>query len=542
MNYYLDGGANTPQWKTFRHNGPYFPPKYQSHNIPIIFNNNKITLNDDLEEKITAYTKYIDTDYINNPRFTKNFYNNIKKDLTKYNINSIQEFYSIDFSLIKNHLNSIKQQKLQLSKEQKQQIKDEQIQIEEPYSFVQIDSQQQKVGNFKIEPPGIFLGRGSHPKIGMWKDRIFPSDVTLNLDKAAPIPKPNLYSTMKWKQIVHIPESIWLAAWKDNITGKTKYIFPSVESTFKTQSDMDKFDLARKLKRNIGKIKQQFTDDINSNDIITKQHATALYLIDLLAIRVGTKKDTKKQADTVGVTNLRVEHISFPNDNTVKLDFLGKDSVRFCKVFTVEPNIFNNLKLFTQNKNNKIDLFDKITSNSLNNYLKNFMQNLSAKVWRTYKASSLFQKELNKIKLEEVKDMDENTKINYLLTRFNHANSQVALLCNHQKNISKNFDTQIDKIKDRIKKYKLKLKKIKKTKNNQIKIKNIKNKIIVLKSKLNNKTKMKNVSLGTSKTNYIDPRIIVAFAHKFNLPIDKLFTKTLLSRFEWALQSKEFVF
>ena len=45
---------------------------------------------------------------------------------------------------------------------------------------------------------------------------------------------------------------------------------------------------------------------------------------------------------------------------------------------------------------------------------------------------------------------------------------------------------------------------------------------------------MKNVSLGTSKMNYIDPRIIFAFMKKFNIPEDKLFTSALLSRFEWA--------
>jgi DNA topoisomerase-1 len=45
---------------------------------------------------------------------------------------------------------------------------------------------------------------------------------------------------------------------------------------------------------------------------------------------------------------------------------------------------------------------------------------------------------------------------------------------------------------------------------------------------------MKNVSLGTSKNNYIDPRIIFAFIKKFNIPAEKLFTKVLLKRFEWA--------
>ena len=45
---------------------------------------------------------------------------------------------------------------------------------------------------------------------------------------------------------------------------------------------------------------------------------------------------------------------------------------------------------------------------------------------------------------------------------------------------------------------------------------------------------MKNVSLGTSKNNYIDPRIIFAFIKKFEIPPEKLFTQVLIKRFEWA--------
>ena len=50
---------------------------------------------------------------------------------------------------------------------------------------------------------------------------------------------------------------------------------------------------------------------------------------------------------------------------------------------------------------------------------------------------------------------------------------------------------------------------------------------------------MKNVSLGTSKDNYIDPRILVAFSKKYKVPLDKIFTKTALSRFDWAKDTDE---
>ena len=36
------------------------------------------------------------------------------------------------------------------------------------------------------------------------------------------------------------------------------------------------------------------------------------------------------------------------------------------------------------------------------------------------------------------------------------------------------------------------------------------------------------------KMNYIDPRIIVAFIKKFNIPEDKVFTTALSKRFDWA--------
>ena len=64
------------------------------------------------------------------------------------------------------------------------------------------------------------------------------------------------------------------------------------------------------------------------------------------------------------------------------------------------------------------------------------MKNLTAKVWRTYNASTVFQKELDKINEDKVLAFDENERINYLLSMFIQANTVVALLCNHQKNVS----------------------------------------------------------------------------------------------------------
>lgn len=46
-----------------------------------------------------------------------------------------------------------------------------------------MDGHKEKIGNFKIEPPGLFRGRGDHPKQGMLKRRTQPEDVIINCSK-----------------------------------------------------------------------------------------------------------------------------------------------------------------------------------------------------------------------------------------------------------------------------------------------------------------------------------------------------------------------
>jgi DNA topoisomerase-1 len=526
MNVMFGGGK--PQWTVLQHNGPLFPPIYETHGKPVIVNGNEIILPELVEEYATMYAKFIDTPYMENNTFKKNFWKDFKKILPQtLNIQSLDQ---IDFTPIKNYLIMEKEKKSLLTKEEKDSIKKSQDEIDEPYKFCIIDGIQQQVGNYKIEPPGIFLGRGTHPKIGKIKKRIMPKDVIINLSKDAPIPEPNIPGH-KWGDIIHDQSVIWLASWKDDITGKNKYIFTSLDSFFKSKSDESKFDLARQLKKKANIIREDYEKQLIDENPKNKQLATCLYFIDNLALRVGGSKDTKEEADTVGVTSLRVEHIILLEDNIVKLDFLGKDSVRYCRKIAVHSNIYKNLQEFMLNKSKKDDLFDLVTSSNLNEYLSSIMPGLTAKVWRTYNASLLFQKEIDKIK--ETKVSDPNERLNYLIAMFNQANTSVALLCNHQKTINASLDNMLKKIDDRLKELKQKKKKYQDNKDKD-KASKIEIKIAILKLKKETKLKMKNVSLGTSKNNYIDPRIIFAFIKKFEIPPEKLFTKVLIKRFEWA--------
>ena len=264
--------------------------------------------------------------------------------------------------------------------------------------------------------------------------------------------------------------------------------------------------------------------------------ATALYLIDHLALRVGGKKDATETADTVGVTSLRVEHITLLEPFSIKLDFLGKDSIRYCKKIDVIKDVYNNLILFGKNKSKKDNLFDQINSSSVNEYLNFLMPGLTSKIYRTMNASFIFQKELDKLisnkKIELYTDKEE--KLNFLISIFNQANTAVAVLCNHQKkNVSSNLDNIMNKLNISLKELLKKKNKYKELKDND-KLKKIINKIQIIKLKKELKLKMKNVSLGTSKQNYIDPRIIFAFIKRYDIPSDKIFSHQLLTRFNWA--------
>ena len=92
-----------------------------------------------------------------------------------------------------------------------------------------------------------------------------------------------------------------------------------------------------------------------------RQRATAMYLIDKMALRAGNEKDTENEADTVGCCSLKYEHITLEPPNKVTFDFLGKDSIPYRETAIVEPQVFKNLKLFKKApKTTGDDLFDRL--------------------------------------------------------------------------------------------------------------------------------------------------------------------------------------
>ena len=50
------------------------------------------------------------------------------------------------------------------------------------------------------------------------------------------------------------------------------------------------------------------------------------------------------------------------------------------------------------------------------------------------------------------------------------------------------------------------------------------------------------VSLTTSKLNYLDPRITVNWCRKNDVPLEKIYGKAVLHKFRWALKTRRFKF
>jgi DNA topoisomerase-1 len=542
------------KWTTLEHHGMVFPPDYVPKRIPVTYLNEDIYLSPLAEEAAFSYAKYLDTEYTTNSTFNRNFFNDWKKLLGKNS--PIQSLSLCNFSKMKSYL--LEQKNLKKTSKESNKVEPKST-LEDLYKVAYLDGKPQAVSNFRMEPPGIFIGRGKNPNLGRIKSRTNPEDIIINIGKDAKIPPPP--PGHKWGRVIHDRTVEWLVAWKDLITMKTKYLWLSAQSDLKASSDEAKFDLARKLKKKIGQIEKYNMELLATSDIKSRQIATAMFLIDKLAIRVGNEK-SEDEADTVGCSNLRVEHIEFHEPDQITLNFLGKDSVRYTNTIQVIPLVYSNLKKFTHSKTKDDQIFDLITSADINKYLQSLMKNLTAKVFRTYNASNLFQKELNKItkKYEGLiiqPDPSNPSKslpiinqaqLKEILDEFSKANAKVARMMNHQKNISQGYKKSVDKVNENLIKLKKKLISVRrsskkgstksksKSKSNQIdKIKAL---ITKNKSRLEFVKEMKNISLGTSKANYIDPRITVSFMKKFNIDVDKIFSKALQEKFKWAFTAE----
>ena len=541
------------KWSTLEHRGVAFPPEYQSRGISIIIRGERFILHRDQEELIYAWAKKKNTHYIQDPIFQSNFLNDLRALLPE-KFRSIDFINDIDFSeafRLVDHENAMKEAEIQriknLPKDEKRKIslakKEERERLKAIYGKAIVDGVEVEIANWLVEPPGLFMGRGQHPLRGKWKPRVKPQDVILNLGEKAPVPEG------AWKDIVHDHSSTWLATWIEKITGKRKYVWLHDSAVLRQSNDKEKYDKAKKLEKYIGKVQKQIIRImLNSNNINQKKVATVCYLIFKLAMRVGDEKDPD-EADTVGASTLRVEHIKFPEKNgkqLIEFNFLGKDSVPWQKTLEVNSQdtrgLYNNLKLFMNGKEHSSPIFDRITSSKVNIFLRSIdpknVPGLTAKVFRTYIATKTVKEELSDPKIRVNKNSSEVEKI-YVMKM---ANLKAAITCNHKKGIDpKNPASRkaLEKFEEALRNKEESIKRIRsdiaaKKWKTEIQKKRLEDRLEKIEMQLKLQKETRDYNLGTSLRNYIDPRVMRAWLNYVQLDSRKIYTTTLQRKFKWV--------
>jgi DNA topoisomerase-1 len=548
----------TFKWKTLEHNGVAFPSNHILKGISIKINNERLDLNTEQEEIVYAWAKKKDTHYIKDTLFQHNFLNDFKKILpSKFqNTNDINQIdFSDAFNLVDTELKLkiIEKEKMQkLSREEKKKLinkkKQEREKLKNFYGKAYVDGFEVEVANWLVEPPGLFMGRGLHPLRGRWKPRVTPQDVILNLGDDAPVPEGT------WKNIVHDHSSTWLATWTEKLTDKRKYVWLHDSAFLRQNTDKEKYDKARNLEKYANKIHIEIINKmINSKDLNQRKIATVCYLILKLAMRVGDEKD-KDEADTVGASTLRIEHIKFPekdNKKFIEFNFLGKDSVPWQKTLEINSEdtkgLYHNILLFMKDKEHNSEIFDNINSSKVNAFLRKIdpknVPGLTAKVFRTYLATRIVKESLKNPYIDVNTHSSEPKKI-YVAKI---ANLKAAIACNHKKGIDPNNPASkkaLEKFAESITKKEDAIEKIRNDiLSNKWKTEKQKERLRYRMEKIQYQLKLqqetRDYNLGTSLRNYIDPRIMKSWLDDVELDWKKVYPSTLQRKFKWVESFKK---
>jgi len=427
------------------HNGVVVPSSPRASGLVLTIRGRKVELTAKQEEMALAWAKKQGTDYVQDTVFVRNFLQDWSASL---NVKPALTLDEVDFGPAIALVEAEREAKVNLSREERKALaaerKAERESLKEQYGYVIVNGERTELGTYLVEPSGIFMGRGKHPLRGRWKEGAQQQDVTLNLSPDAPRPPGD------WQEIVWQPESLWVARWRDKLSGKMKYVWLADTASIKQAREAGKFDQAVALQEQLGAVRERIQDALVAEDPKRRMIATACYLIDVLGLRVGDEKDPD-EADTVGATTLRPEHVSLEEDGTAVFRFLGKDSVRFDKKVPLPEIVYRNMAQLSSNARppngsgngdrshptrNRPQIFPDIGSQDVNDFLSELLPGLTAKVFRTHHATELVRDYLHTVKVEAGGPEHEKWQAATL------ANLEAARFCNHTKKSKVNWEAR----------------------------------------------------------------------------------------------------
>ncbi|MBE9507925.1 MAG: hypothetical protein IMY86_07720 [Chloroflexi bacterium] len=437
--------------KQLVHNGILVPQIPLPSRLELTIRGQRRELSPKQMEMALAWARKQGTPYVEDSVFARNFMQDFS---TALGVNLSLTVDEVDFGPALEIVQAERAAKKRLTREERKalaaQRKAKRERLKERYGYAVVDGERVELGGYVAEPSGIFMGRGRHPLRGKWKEGPRQSDVTLNLSPDAPRPSGD------WAEIVWQPESLWVTRWKDRLSGKFKYVWLSDTAPVKQEREAAKFDQAVDLNKNLAQVRKHIERGLTDSDGKRRMVATACYLIDALCLRVGDEKDPG-EADTVGATTLRPEHITLHADGTAKFRFLGKDAVLWHRKIPLPLVVRQNLEELIQqarpsNSANNVkrhptrdrpQIFPGIGSSDVNAYLSEVLPGLTAKVFRTHHATQAVRDSLS---ASQVRASDpEYEKWGAVAL----ANLEAAVLCNHYKKAPTNWRERRQRAKER---------------------------------------------------------------------------------------------
>jgi len=438
--------------KQLIHNGVIIPDRPEPLALTITVRGRVVHLTPKQEEMAMAWAKKKDTPYVRDPVFAANFLRDFSAAMGIEPVLGLEE---VDFSPCDQVVDAQREAKAQMTREERKtlaaQRKVRREALKDKYGYAIVNGQRVELGTYMTEPSGIFMGRGQHPLRGRWKEGAAQGDVTLNMSPDAPPVEG------EWAQVVWQPESLWVARWRDKLSGKLKYIWLSDTAPIKQEREARKFDRAVELDAQMDVVRAKIAEGLVDPAPHQRMIATACYLIDALCLRVGDEKDPD-EADTVGATTLRPEHVTLKEDGTIAFQFLGKDSVEWHKILEPPAVVRENLAELIRGARpsssalngdkshptrDKLQLFHEITSAHVNAYLSSIQPGLTAKVFRTHHATMAVRESLKKAAIQPGEP--EHTKWKAVSL----ANLEAAILCNHTKKVSTIWPRTRDRYRER---------------------------------------------------------------------------------------------
>jgi DNA topoisomerase-1 len=450
------------------HNGILVIDPPQPHGLSIRARGREIDLSQVQEEMAVAWVRKLGTPYVDDPVFAENFMTDFSKAL---GIDPVLKVEEVDFTEVIHLVEEERAAKERMTSEEKKAAREERKkirdQLKERYGYAIVDGERMELGNYQTEPSGIFMGRGEHPLRGRWKQGTTRKEITLNIS-------PDGASQLEgeWCELVWVPDTMWIAKWTDELTGKVKYIWLHDSTPIKQEREAAKFDKALRVEKRINEIRTHIMEGLRSEKPKRRMVAAACYLIDNLSLRVGDEKDPE-EADTVGATTLRAEHLTF-KESAIVFDFLGKDSVPWHKEMAMPQDVYTELRELYENALERVEsfksrkrtktrgdpkkiaqIFPTINSTHVNRFLSEVYPELTAKVFRTYHASMTMREELKTSKARST-DPEFIKKAAFKL-----ANLEVARVMNHTKQAPAGWSRSAGRYRDRIKKSEIRVERAK---------------------------------------------------------------------------------